>query len=420
MDMKKQIFINRRKNLIEKVVQKKGNSSGPIFLWANFEQESTKFRQEATFYYFTGINEPGVVLQLNLDGTTKLFIPNAGDSRSKWVSGSLEIGAAEQVGVDEIVYCGDPIASFSFSPLFSEAEYKNVLQELKKQKNIFTCYPLSGFCYTEQVAVINRLQQNWLPGLTTSLIDITLLVTQMRQHKDKIEIEQIFKAVQITSDAIASATELINTENTEQDVYAGIEYVMTLSGASPAFPSIVASGKNGAILHYAQNDAPLKKSELVLIDCGASYDHYCADLSRTFPISGTFNKRQRALYALVLECQDYVASLVKPGIWLNNKEKPEQSLNHLAIEFFEKKGYAQYFVHGIGHYLGLTAHDVGSYQEPLEEGDVITLEPGLYLPDEQIGIRIEDNYWVIKDGVHCLSEDLPKAIDDIEELVKKE
>jgi len=213
---------------------------------------------------------------------------------------------------------------------------------------------------------------------------------------------------------------LINEEDCERDVLAGLTYGIIAGGAREAFPSIVAAGKNATILHYADCDTQLKKNELLLIDCGASYNHYCADLSRTVPISGKFTQRQRAIYAIVLACQDYIASLVKPGMWLNNKEKPHESLQHLAVEFFEKKGYAQYFTHGIGHYLGLEPHDVGSMQEPLREGDVITLEPGLYLPEENIGVRIEDDYWVIKDGVHCLSEELPKAIDDIEELMSKD
>jgi Xaa-Pro aminopeptidase len=116
----------------------------------------------------------------------------------------------------------------------------------------------------------------------------------------------------------------------------------------------------------------------------------------------------------VLATQEHVASLAKPGMWLKNKDKQDQSLHHLAVKFLAKHGYDKYFPHGIGHYLGLDVHDVGDYATPLQEGDVITIEPGIYIPAENIGIRIEDNYWITKDGAVCLSENLPKEIADIE------
>jgi Xaa-Pro aminopeptidase len=121
----------------------------------------------------------------------------------------------------------------------------------------------------------------------------------------------------------------------------------------------------------------------------------------------------------VLDTQNYIASIAKPGMWLSYKEKPDQSLNHLARAFIKEKGYDHYFPHGIGHFLGLDVHDVGDYTEPLKAGDVITIEPGIYIPEEQIGVRIEDDYWIVKDGAICLSEGLPKTADEIEEMVKE-
>jgi Xaa-Pro aminopeptidase len=121
----------------------------------------------------------------------------------------------------------------------------------------------------------------------------------------------------------------------------------------------------------------------------------------------------------VLETQNYIAEKARPGIWLSNADKPEESLNHLAKKFIADKGYGDYFPHGIGHYLGLDVHDVGDYKEPLKIGDVITIEPGIYIPQERIGIRIEDNYWIVKDGVVCLSEELPKSAYEIERMVRE-
>jgi Xaa-Pro aminopeptidase len=195
--------------------------------------------------------------------------------------------------------------------------------------------------------------------------------------------------------------------------------MMIASHARTSFPSIVASGKNGTVLHYNQNSGTVKNGDLVVVDIGAELDNYCADLTRTYPVSGTFTKRQKELYNIVLETQEHIASLAKPGMWLKNKDKVDKSLHHLAVKFLANRGYDKYFPHGIGHFLGLDVHDVGDYSVPLHEGDVITIEPGIYIAAENIGIRIEDNYWITKDGAICLSERLPKDADDIEDLMQQ-
>ena len=136
----------------------------------------------------------------------------------------------------------------------------------------------------------------------------------------------------------------------------------------------MATGKNATILHYTANTSAMKKGDLVVVDIGAAFDGYCADLTRTYPVSGKFSKRQRELYNLVLDAQTYIADLAKPGMYLNNSDEPERSLHHLAQSFLKKHGYDQYFVHGIGHFLGLDVHDVGNVKEPLKENDVFTIE----------------------------------------------
>jgi len=126
------------------------------------------------------------------------------------------------------------------------------------------------------------------------------------------------------------------------------------------------------------------------------------------------------LYNIVLETQQHVVEHIRPGVWLSNPKEQEMSLHHIAMGYLKKKGYDQYFIHGIGHFLGLDVHDVGNSADPLQEGDVITVEPGIYLPDESIGIRIEDNYWVVADAEPiCLSEAIPKTIAEVEELVQE-
>ena len=247
------------------------------------------------------------------------------------------------------------------------------------------------------------------------MIDISDIVAECRRTKSQEESEHIYNAIDCTM--AAREAQLIDVDKFEHEVEAGIEFVYIQSGGRAAFPSIVASGKNATILHYNANDSLMKKGDLVIVDIGAEIDYYCADLTRTYPVSGIFTKRQKELYNIVLETQEYIENLAKPGYWLFNKNEQEKSLHHLAYEFLDKIGYSKYFTHNLGHFLGMDVHDIGDYSKPLKEGDVITIEPGIYIPEENIGIRIEDNYWIIKDGVMCLSQDLPKDPNLIEEMM---
>jgi Xaa-Pro aminopeptidase len=172
-------------------------------------------------------------------------------------------------------------------------------------------------------------------------------------------------------------------------------------------------------LHYSQNDHNFIDGDLVVVDAGARYNYYCADITRTYPVSGKFTHEQKELYEIVLQCQELVAEQAKPGMWLFNQDHQDSSLHHIALNFFKQHGYDKYFIHGIGHFLGLDVHDVGDKTKPLQEGDIITIEPGLYIPEKKIGIRIEDNYWIVDHTEPvCLSESLPKTVKAIEEMIQ--
>jgi Xaa-Pro aminopeptidase len=248
--------------------------------------------------------------------------------------------------------------------------------------------------------------------------DMSLIIASMRRIKEMRELGSLFRAVEITALAQEAAAVMIKPGVMEAEVQAALEYVITGSQARMSFPSIVASGKNSTILHYNSQRATIKDGDMVVVDIGAEYEYYCADITRTYPANGVFSKRQRELYMHVLETQEYIASIAAPGYWVNNKDVPERSLKHCAMAFLRERGLDNYFLHGIGHYLGLDVHDVGSYAEPLKTGDVITIEPGIYLKNEGIGIRIEDNYWITDDGAMCLSEGLPKIPEEVEQMMK--
>lgn len=418
-------FKERREELVSLVQQAhKDVQQGKILLFANFERDGYFFKQDSSFYYFTGLEEPAAVMCLDLaTGKPTLFVPNFGKERAKWVAEVIEPDneKSRELGFDSIEYLGNPCLGYMCHPFFTHREYENLLQLIQgwisQGQKIFTLNPANAHEYMEQRFVLDRIAK-MAPAFDTVLIDISLQVSQLRRKKNKREIEQIYKAIEITIDAQEAAMQLMQPGKRENEIQALIEYHYTISGAKPSFTSIVASGKNSTILHYNENIGTLVSGDLVVVDIGALYNHYCADLTRTYPVSGTFTQRQKEIYMTVLETQEYIAQLAKPGIWLSNKNYPEQSLNHLARKFLEDHGYGKYFPHGIGHFLGLDVHDVGDYSEPLQVGDVITIEPGIYIPEESIGVRIEDDYWIVHDGAICLSENLPKQPKDIEKALE--
>lgn len=418
------VYKLRAKDLISMLAQEYPKTQGAVVLFAGFESGAAPFRQESSFYYFTGINEPGAVVIFNLNGKSTLYVPNHGATRANWVHTPVALTQenAKKLGFDAVTTLGQPLPGYQLYP-FSDLKYYDALTAdlnslIKSGDKIFTLMPENASEYVEQRWMIERLN-SVVANLKSSCVDISEFAALMRRKKDMGEIEKMYKAAEITILAQGAAAQSISDGVRECEVQASLEYMFTGSQAQAAFASIVASGKNSTVLHYHVNGDELKNGQLVVVDIGARYQNYCADLTRTYPVSGAFTKRQKEIYNMVLECQEYIAGLAKPGMWLNNSQKPEQSLHHLAKKFFEQRGYGKYFIHGIGHFLGMDVHDVGDSQQPLQDGDVFTIEPGLYIPEEQIGIRIEDNYWLVKDGVVCLSESLPKRADDIEAFMQE-
>lgn len=420
------VYAQRRAELLSAVhnAYPSLNKHSVIVLIGAFEQERTLFRQESSFYYFSGITEPGAVLVIGMDGTTTVWYPSCYHKRFQWVDMPLDIRTDQikQLHIHQSRELGESSTGYQMHPFFPREEYSRFIDYLQAViadgGALFTLAPNDAGSYVEQRLIVERLKK-FAPEIADKIVNISSFVHAMRRRKDMHEIELLYKAVDITCLAHEAAARAISNDSSEAEVQASLEYIMTGSGARPSFPSIVAGGKNSTILHYHKSAHELNKGDVVVVDIGAEYQMYCGDITRTYPVSGRFSARQKELYQLVLETQEYIAEQIKPGIWLSNAQQPDNSLNHKAKQFLKDRGYGEFFTHSIGHFLGLDVHDVGDYQQPLQEGDVITVEPGLYLPEENIGIRIEDNYWVVKDGAVCLSEQLPKRIEAIEELIQE-
>lgn len=415
------LYIKRRELLLQSIKKAHPGKKGPVLLLAGFENERYAFRQDSNFYYVTGLEEPAVALVIQ-DKTT-LYVPKYGTARTAWVTSIIGSTKEElsRLGIDDMQHLGQVCKGFSLAPACVPGEYEQLLALLEKQvaqgEVIFTIYPSNTF--SEQALVLDRLFIT-KPHLKEAIVDISPLLDAFRRFKSQQELEIMFAAIDCTMQALDAAAGRIEPELYEYQIQAAIEFIFKESGASAAFPTIVASGKNSTVLHYFKNNRLMKKGDLVVVDIGAEIDYYCADLTRTYPVSGIFTNRQRDVYNIVLQTQQYIESLAKPGYWLSNKDQPEKSLNHLARAYLKEQGYDKYFHHGIGHFLGIDVHDVGNYLEPLKEGDVITIEPGIYIPEENLGVRIEDDYWVTSQGVVCMSEEFPKDPFAIEELMAQE
>jgi Xaa-Pro aminopeptidase len=329
---------------------------------------------------------------------------------------------AQRFGFTACKPLGELCKNHFIHPYVDKSVYAKLLDSLDKKvttgEKLFTLKPENSPEISHSRALLERLCVV-RPEISKAVTDISVLVARQRRKKDSYEIAQLYTAINVSYGAQEAAAMACVPGKSELEVRAAAEYVLTMNGVETAYPTVAAAGKNATILHSTPGQTMLKKGDLVVVDCGGMVEHYCGDLTRTYPVGGKFSKRQRELYALVLATQEHIASIAKPSMWLSNAEKPEQSLNHLARAFMEEKmpGYSKYFIHGIGHFLGLDVHDVGDRSEPLAEGDVFTIEPGLYIPEENLGIRIEDNYWMTKEGVECLSEELPKDPDAVEKFM---
>lgn len=413
---------NERRECLKTLIKSKYSDSGGILLFfAGHENQHYKFKQNSLFYYFTGIEEPSIVLVSDFR-TDQLFIPHYAEPREKWVASCIYSSNSQEIlkshNITQTHFLGNPYSGYSFSLLTDSSYYKNLVKYISDavshNKKIFVALDSANFF--DQSLMINKLSES-IPHLRENLVDVTDLVSILRRKKSKDEIALIYNAINCTAEAHEMGLSLIKPGQKEYNIQAGIDFVFANYGATQAFPSIVASGENSVILHSCNNKGELKKEDLVVVDIGAQLDYYCADLTRTYPVSGQYSKRQKDIYSIVLDTQRYVAELAQPGYWIRNNNVPEKSLHHLAHKYLSKFGLDDYFTHGIGHFLGLDVHDIGNYQEPLQEGDVITIEPGIYIKEEKLGVRIEDNYWIVKNGSICLSEDVPREVDAIEQAM---
>jgi Xaa-Pro aminopeptidase len=380
------------------------------------------FRQDSYFWYLTGFNEPNSALLLRKQQGEQqaiIFVRPSDKLLEIWNGRRLGVDNAPQTLLVDTAYAID-----EFVP-----QFKNLVQ---KQTALYYAPKQQpwGDALLEQSAVEFLSVFNWKP-----------MLGEMRLLKSENEIVLMQQAGQISALAHIKSMQQTSPNRLEYEVESDILHEFNRFGARyPSYNSIIAGGENACILHYSENDMPLRDGDLVLIDAGCEFAMYAGDITRTFPVNGKFSEAQKAIYEIVLQAQKRAIELLVPGssIAKANEEViriKTEGLVRLGIlkgdvdELIEQKAYREFYMHGLGHWLGLDVHDVGEYGEnrdrTLEPGMVLTVEPGLYLSKEAdipeqykgIGIRIEDNLLITEYGNKNLTSAAPKEIADIEKLM---
>ena len=353
-----------------------------------------RFSQEPNFYYLTGWTQAGAILAVGPEKDV-LFLPARDPMRDLWTGRKLSADddrATETTGFDAV----QPSDAF---PDWIEGNAES-------WPSVSTLLDQSGRVEIEKL----------LPGRTIE--DASLILARLRSIKSPAEQALLRRSARITVEAHREAWKRLRPGLFEYQIAATMTgFVLEAGCDGTAYPPIVASGENSVILHYFDLSRRIGPGDVVLMDVGAECSGYAADVTRTLPADGEFTERQRELYEIVLGARDAVIAQVKPGMFLGKHGR--DSLDDLAMGYFRRRGLAKYFTHSIGHHVGLEVHDPADPNQPLAPGMVITVEPGVYLPEEAIGIRIEEMVLVTEDGAVVLTSELPSEPAAIEQALAR-
>ena len=392
-----------------------------LFGYTGHEDSSPSyvFNQEENFYYLTGHNEEGAALLLlppkasenGWKGPSEiLFLPPRDPEEERWNGprmGPSDPGIADKTG---------------FAAVEGFPGLKSRLIELAKNfHEIYTLLPHSddtGYPHAREWSA-------WVSQAAPSinLHDAAPAIGAMRQIKSPGEIALLTKAIELSVDAQLAAMRMVRPGLYEYQVAAKMVEIHSAGGCEgEAYAPIVGTGFHSTVLHFNELDAQIKDGDVVLLDVGGQYSGYTADVTRTLPANGHFTARQREIYEIVLGAQNAALAALKPGMILGRGGS--NSLFQIAYDYLNTHGVdreghplGRYFIHGLGHHIGLNVHDAGDSDRPLEPGMVITIEPGLYLPEENIGVRIEDDVLITPTGYQLLTARLPRGVSEIEAIM---
>lgn len=392
-------FKQRRKILSEKM----GKGIGLVFAGSEVNGITEEFVVNPDFYYLTGIaDEPGAILLLapgEIRRKEILFLESRDPEEERWTG--------ERLGIGEVLR-----KETGFYYIYRTGGLGGSLNRLLNNTDTL-CLLSRPASYTSPVPkdlqIFRDIQSR---RLNAKIKDCTDLITEMRQIKSPAEISLMKKAIEITRLGLLKVFKNVKPGMNESDVQIMLENTFRENGGKNlAFSSITAAGHNTTVLHYTKNNAEIKEGNLLLLDVGAEYEHYAADVTRTIPVCGKFSPDQRKIYEIVLKAQNEAMKKIKPGVLIDE-------VHETARKVIEEAGYGDYFMHGTSHFIGLEVHDVGDYDKPLKPGMIISVEPGIYLPDKDIGVRIEDDVLVTEKGYELLTKEIPRDPDELEKLLQ--
>ncbi|WP_409293030.1 aminopeptidase P family protein [Peribacillus sp. SCS-37] len=413
--MKKDFYIQNRSDLYEKIEE-----NSILILFAGkaphkTADEAYKFIPNRNFYYLTGIDEPNIIYLAykQKDRTDEyLFIEKSDPVMEKWVGKTISREESKEVSGIENIQFLDQFEGFLSRMLFSSNPVGLYLDLERRELDS----PAS-----KSQAFAARMRANY-PSL--SIKNVYQDICSLRVYKKPEEIEKIKRAIDITYQGIQGVMKAARPGMKEYQLEAHFDFALKSNGVKHhAFNTIVASGENGTILHYEQNDAAVEEGSLVLLDLGAQFEYYNADISYTFPAGGKFTDKQKTYYNLVLKALRETTALIKPGTpFAELNEHTKSVLAEGCIDaglIKDRSEISNYYYHGVSHFLGLDTHDVGDYKNLiLKPGMVLTVEPGLYIAEEGIGIRIEDDVLVTEEGHEVLSQQIFRSVEEIENFMK--
>ena len=421
-----EIFVQNRKRFVEKMEK----NSIAIFN-SNDELPSNgdalhRFKQNSDLIWLTGVEQEDSMLVLfpnNPDPKYRevLVLVRPNELKEKWDGHRLRVNEAQAIsGIKTIVWLDSLDGLLQPWIQLADTIYLNSNENDRKANLV----PVRDYRFAETIK-----QRYPLHNYKRS----ARILKDLRAIKTALEVEVMQKAMDITDVAFRRLLGFIKPGVMEYEIEAEIFHSFLSQRATcPAYGSIIASGDRARVLHYVENSRECKEGELILMDFGAEYGNYCADLTRTVPVSGKFTRRQKTVYNACLHLHQYAASILKPGISIVDYT---EKVGDEATAIFQKIGllkksdiknedpenrvYRKYLYHGISHHLGIDVHDLGTRTEPIKAGMVFTIEPGIYIEEEQMGIRIENNFWITKNGNKDLMKNIPITVEDIEALMKK-
>ena len=415
--MNKNIYKFNRDNLLDKI---KDNSIVILFAGKAIQKtgdQTYPFTPNRNFYYLTGIKEEDHILvmtKINGVKSSKLYIKDIDLEMEKWVGKSIRKEEAEEIAaVDEV----------KFKSQF-DGDIHGMIT-MKEEINLYL--DLERMSANREGTISHRFANE----ITTKYPQVRInnvysKIGELRLKKSQEEVDKIKKAIEITKSGIEKLMSEARVGMKEYELEAYFDFNCKVKGATGlAFTTIAAAGENATTLHYVDNNCELKENDLILFDLGAEYNCYNADISRTFPVNGKLTERQKEVYNAVLRVNEEIINLIKPG--MKYKYVNEKATELIAEECIklglikDKSEVRKYYYHSIGHSLGMDTHDIETPHRDIifEPGVVFTVEPGIYIAEEGIGIRIEDDILVTEDGVINLSSDIIKTVEEIENFMSK-